>query len=269
VLSYSGGRDAPAYRLLLHDLSAGRVNSLGFVRPAGPCWPLPLYDLALMTAGHCRAQGRCKVELSLITPEEEPLAIFGSSASAAIRELLQQSGVTLHTSSYGVPGRPGWIDISPGDRRLRAERVVTQPRLTGPWLRGIPVGGDGFVHTDSYGRVADIDAVFAAGDATAFPVKHGALAAQQADAVAAVIAASAGADVDPQPFRPTMRGLLLTGGRPRYLQADISGAVGDDSRISEHALWSPPSKLSGRYLAGHLSRRLGPAAHGTAGAGEC
>jgi sulfide:quinone oxidoreductase len=265
VLTYSGGRNAPAYRLLLHDLSAGRVNSLGFVRPAGPCWPLPLYDLALMTAAHCRAQGRTDVELSLITPEEEPLAIFGSSASAAVRELLEQSRVTLHTSSYGLPGCPGWIDISPGERRLRVDRVVTQPRLTGPRLPGIPVGSDGFVHTDAHGRVADMDAVFAAGDATAFPVKHEALAAQQADAVAAVIAASVGADVDPQPFRPTMRGLLLTGGTPRYLQADISGAAGDDSTISEQALRSPPSKLGGRYLAGYLSRRLGSAADAISG----
>jgi hypothetical protein len=86
------------------------------------------------------------------------------------------------------------------------------------------------------------------------------MAAQQADAVAALIAASVGADVDPRPFRPTIRGLLLTGGTPRYLQADISGAAGDDSTISEQALWSPPTKLSGRYLAPYLGRRLGSAA---------
>jgi sulfide:quinone oxidoreductase len=259
VLTYSGGRDAPAYRLLLHDLGAGRVDSLAFARPAGPCWPLPLYDLALMTAAHCRAQRRGDVELSLITPEEEPLEIFGASAGAAIRELVEHAGVTLHTSSYGLPDRPGWIGMSPGDRRLRVDRVVTQPRLAGPRLCGIPVGRNGFLDTDAHGRVAGMDGVFAAGDVTAFPIKHGAVAAQQADAVAALIAASVGADVDPQPFRPTVRGLLLTGGRPRYLRADISGAAGDDSTISEHPLWSPPGKLSGRHLARYLSGRLGSA----------
>jgi len=42
----------------------------------------------------------------------------------------------------------------------------------------------------------DIDDVYAAGDATDFPVTHGGLAAQQADSVAAAIAAAVGADVD-------------------------------------------------------------------------
>ena len=102
--------------------------------------------------------------------------------------------------------------------------------------------------------------MFAAGDATTFPVKQGGLAAQQADAVAEAIAASVGADIDPQPFRPILRGTLLTGGPARYLRADISGAAGDDSLISDDALWWPPNKLSGRYLAPYLSSQLGEAA---------
>ena len=259
VLTYHGGRDSSNYRLLLHQLREGRVNKLAFVRPAGPSWPLPLYDLALMTAADCAAHNRSEVELSLITPEEEPLGIFGNPASAAIRRLLDESGVTLHTSSYGVPNTPGGLDISPGKRSLAVDRIVTEPRLVGPSLRGIPRGPDGFIHTDTHGRVPNLDDVFAAGDATAFPVKQGGLAAQQADAVAEAIAASAGADIDPQPFRPILRGVLLTGGPARYLRADISGAAGDDSTISGEALWWPPNKLCGRYLAPYLSSQLGEA----------
>jgi hypothetical protein len=97
-----------------------------------------------MTAAECAAHDLSQVELSLITPEEEPLGIFGSPASAAIRRLLNDSGVTLHTSSYGVPSGTGWLDIAPGGRRLPADRIVTQPRLIGPRLRGIPAGPDGF-----------------------------------------------------------------------------------------------------------------------------
>lgn len=91
------------------------------------------------------------------------------------------------------------------------------------------------------------------------------MAAQQADAVAEVIAASAGADVDPQPFRPVLRGVLLTGGAPRYLHADISGEAGDDSTISGRALWWPPNKLAGRYLAPYLSSQVGDALDVVAG----
>ena len=142
--------------------------------------------------------------------------MFGAPASAAVARLLDERGVTLHTSSIGVPGRPGWLEIRPGDRRLAVDRIVTEPRLAGPRLRGIPCGRDGFIHTDAHGRVVGLDGVYAAGDATAFPIKQGGLAAQQADAVAEAIAASVGADIDPQPFRPVLRGVLLTGAAPHY-----------------------------------------------------
>ena len=94
----------------------------------------------------------------------------------------------------------------------------------------------------------------------AFPIKHGGLAAQQADAVAEAIAASVGANIDPQPFRPILRGVLLLGGAARYLRADISGRAGDNSIISSQPFWWPPNKLAGRYLAPYLSRQTGEAA---------
>jgi sulfide:quinone oxidoreductase len=260
VLTYHDGRDGPSYRLLLRQLREGRVGRLAFVKPAEPTWPLPLYDLALLTAADCAAHGRSEVELSLLTPEEEPLGIFGSPASAAIRGLLQESRIVVHTSSYGVPGQPGWLDVSPGERRMPVDRIVTLPRLVGPRLRGIPCDSDGFLHTDAHGRLAALDGVFAAGDVTAFPIKQGGMAAQQADAVAEAIAAAAGVDIDPQPFRPVLRGVLLTGGPARYLRADISGGAGDDSIIAGDALWWPPNKLSGRYLAPYLSSQVGDAA---------
>ncbi|MGI8624148.1 MAG: hypothetical protein ACR2NB_11855 [Solirubrobacteraceae bacterium] len=159
-----------------------------------------------------------------------------------------------------MPSRSGWLDISPGDRGVQVDRVVTLPRLVGPRLRGIACVHDGFIATDAHGRVAGAEDVFAAGDATDFPIKHGGLAAQQADAVAETIAASAGADLDPQPFRPILRGVLLTGGPARYLRADISDGPSDDAVISEEALWWPPDKISGRYLAPYLSSRVGDAA---------
>jgi sulfide:quinone oxidoreductase len=253
-LTFYDDRDVPAYALLLGHLRTGRVNKVAFVRPAGVSWPLPLYDLALLTAADCASHGRsAQVELNLITPEPEPLGIFGTRASAAIRELLDEAGVILHTSSSGGRARPGWLDLSPGHRRIRADRIVTEARLVGPRLRGVPCGRDGFIRTDRHGRLPGMNGVFAAGDATAFPVKQGGLAAQQADAVAEVIACAAGADIRPQPFRPILRGTLLTGAAARYLRADISGTAGDDSMISTEALWWPPNKLCGRYLAPYLS----------------
>jgi sulfide:quinone oxidoreductase len=254
-LSFYDGRDVPDYALLLNHVRDGLASKLAFVRPAGASWPLPMYDLALLTAADCASHGRsAEVELTLITPEPEPLGIFGTRASAAIRGLLDQAGVTLYTSSFGEPAGQGSLDVTPGHRRLQVDGVVTEPRLAGPRLRGVPCDRDGFIHTDHHGRLRGIEGVFAAGDATAFPIKQGGLAAQQADAVAEAIACAAGADISPQPFRPILRGTLLTGAAARYLRADISGTAGDNSMISTEALWWPPNKLCGRYLAPYLSQ---------------
>ena len=133
--------------------------------------------------------------------------------------------------------------------------MVATPRLEGPRLEGIPQDADGFIPTDSFGRVEGLEnaGVFAAGDATSFPVKQGGLAAQQADAAAELIAAEAGAPIDPTPFRPVLRGLLLTGEEPSYLRAEISGGHGETSVADSEPLWWPPSKIAGQYLAPHLA----------------
>lgn len=259
-LSYCDGHNGEANRLLLQQLLEGRINKVAYVKPPGASWPLPLYDLALKTAARCTTQGRTGVELTLVTPEEEPLAIFGHPVSGVIRGLLEDSRVALYASSYGALNHEGRVDISPGGHSLDVDRVVTEPRLSGPIVHGIPFDFDRFIRTDAHGRVPGMDGVFAAGDATAFPVKHGGLAAEQADAVAETIAASVGADVEPQPFRPVLRGVLLTGGPARYLRSDISGTAGDDSTISPQALWWPPNKIAARYLAPYLSRQTGDAA---------
>jgi sulfide:quinone oxidoreductase len=260
VLTYHGGEDGPAFRQLLRRIDARRGSTVAFVKHDGTGWPLPLYDLALMTAADCLARGRTDIELSLITTEDAPLEVFGHAASVGVRELVEERGIRLHTGSYATPSRPGWLRVSPGERSMRVDHVVTQPRLAGPLLRGVPCDSDGFIRTDAHGRVEGLDDVFAAGDATTFPVKQGGLAAQQADAVAESIAASVGADVEPSPFRPILRGVLLTGTTPRYLRADISGGAGENSTVSEEPLWHPPVKLGGRWLSGYLASQIGDAA---------
>jgi sulfide:quinone oxidoreductase len=110
--------------------------------------------------------------------------------------------------------------------------------------------------------------VFAAGDATTFPLKQGGLATQQADAAAEAIAAAYGAPLDPAPFRPVLRGLLLTGGAPLYLRARLTDAgepqeqtarrTRTTSAVSGRALWWPPTKIAGRYLAPLLATARPP-----------
>ena len=140
---------------------------------------------------------------------------------------------------------------------IAADRVVALPRLRGPRIDGLPQTVEGFLPVDAHGQVHGLADVFAAGDITSFPVKQGGIAAQQADAAAEMIAANAGADVAPQPFRPVLRGLLLTGRQPRYLRHELTGGAGDASSASPEPLWWPPAKIVGRYLAPFLGAFAG------------
>jgi sulfide:quinone oxidoreductase len=146
--------------------------------------------------------------------------------------------------------------MRPSDRRLEVDRVVALPRLAGPRLGGVPADPDGFVEVDEHCRVRGLDGVWAAGDGIAFPIKFGGLAAEQADAAAEDIAARAGAPVEPRPFRPVLRGRLLTGvaRRDQWMHYDASGG-GGHGETATHALWWPPSKVAGRYLSPWLAGR--------------
>lgn len=255
ALTFRGPADTDKMRGLLEELDAGAVRTVAFVVPGGSVWSLPIYELALMTAAYARER-KLDVELALVTPEEEPLQLFGEAGSRAVRGLLDQSGIAVHTAAYPSQVVDSGLPFIP-DGRVGADRVVALPVLRGPRLDGLPQTRDGFIPVDEYGRVRGLEDVFAAGDITSFPVKQGGIAAQQADTVAAVIAAGAGADVTPEPFRPVLRGLLLTGGPPRYLRQEITRGVGEAAIVSPEPLWWPPAKIVGRYLAPFLGSVTG------------
>jgi sulfide:quinone oxidoreductase len=147
----------------------------------------------------------------------------------------------------------GALRVTPGEA-IEADRVIALPRLEGPRLAGLPCDAGGFLPTDEYCRVGSEPDVYAAGDATQFPLKQGGIAAQQADVAAADIASRAGSTVEATPFKPVLRGLLLTGMAARFLRAEPGTAV---SSIDTEALWWPPAKIVGRYLAPFLASKLG------------
>jgi sulfide:quinone oxidoreductase len=254
AITFWGPGDADRFQTLLRELETGVVGEVVFCMPAHTGWPLPLYELALMAAARLAGRGRDDPRLTIATPEASPLELFGAQASAAVRALLDRRGIGLCCSCYPVGVDDVGLRIVPGGH-LSADRVLAIPSLQGPDLEGVPHDEDDFVPTDAFGRVDGLEdaGVFAAGDATAFPVKQGGLAAQQADAAAELIAAEAGAPIDPTPFRPVLRGLLLTGSEPSYLRAEITGGRGETSTATPEPLWWPPGKIAGRYLAPHLA----------------
>ena len=238
---------------LLQDLEGGYIGSLAFVAPGRMAWPLPLYELAMMTSGRAYDMN-VELTTTIVTPEDAPLGIFGAAASAAVAERLKRARIRTITSAYAEVPHTGEIVINPGDHHLKVDRVIALPELYGPSVRGIPLSEHGFLRVTPYGQVLDVERVYAAGDATEFAIKHGGVGSQQADAVAESIAQLAGAPVKPEPFHPVIRGMLLTDEEPLYLTARITGGQGFSSEVSEKPLWFPPSKIATKYLTPYLDR---------------
>jgi sulfide:quinone oxidoreductase len=242
-----GRRDIGALRGLARDMASGYVRRVAFVVPAGCTWPLPLYELALMFARR-GFDAPIPLEIDLITPEREPLDVFGAPASAEVAALIEQASIRLHRGTVASPVNARTLRFADG-HQIEIDRIVTLALPRGPRVFGVPCDRDGFVPCDQHGRVPGVPDVYAAGDVTSFPIKQGGLACQQADAAAESIAAAAGARIEPQPFTPVLRGVLLTEAWSRFLRRE-----GDHSEgvIAERALWWPPAKIAGRELARYL-----------------
>lgn len=253
ALTFRGPEDVAAVGEILERAVAGELRSLAFAVPAGVSWPLPLYELALLTKNYLDDRGTMEVALTVVTGEKSPLAIFGTKATEAMRELIDSRGIALKTERTPLSLEDGSLQLAP-EGRLQVDSVVALPRLEGPNLPGIPADRQGFVPTDEYCLVGSENDIYAAGDLTQFPLKQGGIATQQADVAAAAIAARVGADVDVVPFRPVLRGLLLTGMTPRCLRTEVGPG---DSIVDTEALWWPPAKIAGRFLAPFLAARLG------------
>ena len=265
-----GGRARPAYHRaetfwaargdlpideLLETAAATPGRTLSFVVPPGSSWPLPLYELALMTRRRANERGPYGVELVVITPEPAPLSVFGQPASAAVAELLRARAIRVVTGANVIEERGGFRMVPSGEP-LEDGPVIALPTIEGAALAGLPSDAHGFVPIDLHARVRGVEDVYAAGDGADFPIKQGGIATQQADAAAEHIAARLGADVEPAPFDPVLRGQLITGFDSLNLSHGLSGGHGEGGASLDY-LWWPPGKIAGRYLAPWLAGTQG------------
>ena len=227
VRTFSDADADETYQGVVQDVEGGYAKSMAFLVPEGPVYPLPIYELALMTAERAYSMGIEDFEVSVVTPEPSPLAVFGQTASEAVSRLLEDTGITVYASAIAEVLEVGRLLIQPQGAELHPQRMVAMPRLEGPAIPGLGGGGPhGFIPIDNSCCVPGTQArIYAAGDAVAYPVKHGGLGARIADTAASAIARLTGADVEYTEFLPTIRGKLLTGKAPLYISARVVGPV--------------------------------------------
>jgi sulfide:quinone oxidoreductase len=261
ALTFAGASQGPTFDGILGEIAAGAVRRIVFAIPSGVCWPLPLYELALLTAAYAHERD-IDADVAIATPERAPLDVFGAHASALVRDVLAERGVRfLGSRNPERFDRDGHLHLRFEADPLPADRVVAAPGLVGRLISGVPGSWHGFVTTDERGRVEGLDGLYAAGDMTSYPIKQGGLATQQADTIAADIAGPA-TGATARPVVRTLRARLIGGKRPIDLVAALDGsgcaldarldvACGPASRLDGAA----DAKVYGRYLTPYLRGR--------------
>jgi sulfide:quinone oxidoreductase len=194
--------DAETLGGLLRDIEEGYSRRLAIVIPPRPAWPLRAYQLALFMTLQARGMA-AELETTIVAP----LAVLGSRAVELVSDDLVRAGVAVVSADRAEvkPGHASTLVLSPGGRRLEVDRVLALPGLRGRAIAGVPADADGFVEVDERCRARAMKGVWAVGDASAFAVKSGGFAAEQADVAAHDIAALAGADTQARPFDPNAR----------------------------------------------------------------
>jgi sulfide:quinone oxidoreductase len=254
ALTFHAGGPELEVDALLARAQNDASKTVAFIVPPGVTWPLPIYELALLTRRRSEETGLGGLHIEVITPEMAPLIMFGRPASQAVSELLQVRNIEVQTKTYVTEG-DGALTLTPGGGELHAGAIVALPLIDGPGIAGLPSDRDGFIPIDEHARVRGVQDVYAAGDGTIFPIKQGGLATQQADAAAEHIAARLGAPVEPKPFHPVLRGQLITGPESLHLRHDLTGGHGEGTASLDY-LWWPPHKVSGKYLAAWLAHEM-------------
>ncbi len=222
---------------LLADVEEGYTKRVAFVVPEGAGWPLPAYELALMTAWDARDMGQDDVEVAVCTPEAAPLEMFGAQASASLHEDLDEAGVTpprrrAPTAAAGArspsrapprAGSPACRATSAGSSRSTRTAASRGSRTSGPPATAPPSRSS------------------RAGSPPSRPTPP----RPRSPPMRAPTSWRS-------PFSPVLRGVLLTGRGRRWIRRSLETA-GDHGEAQRRALWWPPTKVAGAYLAPYLA----------------
>jgi sulfide:quinone oxidoreductase len=99
AVTFGGPGDTRAVAMLLEDLERGLVHHVLFAIPTAVGWTLPVYEIALLTAERLAESG-IEALVSVVTPEEAPLAAFGQETSDRVMTLLRDRRVEIHAGVH-------------------------------------------------------------------------------------------------------------------------------------------------------------------------
>ena len=223
AITWDDRADSETLGGLIQDIDEGYSHSLAVVIPPGPAWPLRGYELALTVALEAKSMS-ADHQTTLVTPEPAPLDLLGPRAVELISNELEKAGVRVVSAAHvdTERGQTTTLVLHPSGERVEVARVLALPALRGRPIPGIPADKNGFIEVDEHCRARGVDCVWAVGDGTAFPLKSGGFAAEEADVAAHDIAATAGADVEVRAFDPDSGERLAGLPTGRFLRAQLA-----------------------------------------------
>ena len=105
--------DDPKVREAVRDLRDRKLKRAVFTMPAGGTWALPLYELALLAESELSKAGVEDSSLTVVTPEEAPLHLFGRRASKRVSELLAERDIEVIAGATPIKYDSGLLTVSP------------------------------------------------------------------------------------------------------------------------------------------------------------
>jgi hypothetical protein len=150
ALTFAGEESRRAFRSLLDELDPGGIERLVFAVREGTLWPLPLYELALMTATYAAARCLDGVQITPVTPKPlrpvlRGLLLTGNTPGSLRADLRGGQGEASEmdmeplwwprASSRATTAActsPPSLPPSPRPRAAFASRSTTSSRCSGP-----------------------------------------------------------------------------------------------------------------------------------------
>jgi sulfide:quinone oxidoreductase len=198
AFSYYRVDDARRLHGQLETFSGGRVAvlipSLPYKCPAAP------YEGAMLLDSLFRKRGiRSRIDISLSTPEPQPLPVAGPVLGAAVASMLQQKDIAYHPlrKTAEVDAVAHEIVFEDGAREKYDLLIAVPPHQPPAIVRGSAIAGpSGWVQVDAGTLATGSPRVYAIGDVTSIPLfdglplpKAGVFAHAEAEVVARNIAA--------------------------------------------------------------------------------
>jgi hypothetical protein len=241
---------------VLERAKYGKTQQILLALPPHTPYTSPLYEMAFMLDSFLRdAHVRERVTITFVTCEAGYIEAFGPLLHDLIlerfeaRQIVHETGITLTKVEEGIAHFAN-RDALPFDLM-----VTFPPTAAAVPFPSLPADERGYLSTQLATRhVTGLSAVFAAGDATDFPIKQAFLALLQADAIAEGIAADIQGRLPRFVFEPVSKFVMEEFDTGLYAQAPFT----DDGELRV-AVDSPDYKAGTSPLWRIGKRMLGTA----------